>query len=228
MKIHDKIEIVDLALKYKDILIIGDLQLGYEGYLNQKGILVPRFQFKEIKERLNKILKKVKIKKLIFNGDIKHEFGTISNQEWREILQLIDLIPKSIEIIFVKGNHDIVLNPVARKRGVKVVDYYKIDDITIMHGDKIMPNLSKILIIGHEHPAISFEEKKDEKFKCFLKGKWKNHTLIVMPSFNFLTIGSDVTKEKRLSPFLKQDLRNYMDNEKIENLKDIGGVAHSK
>ncbi len=30
MRIYEKIEIIDLALKYTDILIIGDVQLGYE------------------------------------------------------------------------------------------------------------------------------------------------------------------------------------------------------
>lgn len=209
MKIHDGIEIVDLALKYKDILIVGDLQLGYEGYLNKAGFLVPRFQFEDAKKMLDKILKKVKINKIIFNGDIKHEFGVISEQEWREVLGIIDMINDSIEIIFVKGNHDIVLGPIARKRGVKLVDYYNVDNITIMHGDKIIPNLSDVLIIGHEHPAISFKERKGEKFKCFLKGDWKGHTLIVMPSFNILNPGSDVSKERQLSPFLKGSLESF-------------------
>lgn len=209
MKIHEKIEIVDLALKYKDILIIGDLQLGYESYLNQKGILVPRFQFKDLKERLLKILEKVKIRKLIFNGDIKHEFGNISEQEWREVLALIDFIPKEIEIIFVKGNHDTFLGSIIKKRNVKLVDYYNIDNISIMHGDRIIPDLRETLIIGHEHPTVSFKERRDELFKCFLKGKWKSHTLIVMPSFNFFNPGSDIRKVKHLSPFLQQSLNNF-------------------
>ena len=209
MEIYENLEIVDLALKYKSILIIGDLQLGYESYLNSKGILEPRFQFKELKERLNKILDKVKIKKIIFNGDIKHEFGNISEQEWREVLALIDFLPKNLEIIFVKGNHDTFLSPIAKKRNVKLVDYYNVDNISIMHGDKIIPDLRKTLIIGHEHPAVSFKERRDELFKCFIKGKWKSHTLIVMPSFNSFNPGSDVQKSKHLSPFLQGNLKDF-------------------
>src|SRR3989338_1967990 len=130
MQIYPGIEIVDLALKYKDILIIGDLQLGYEEYLAKKGYLIPRFQFKDIKERLTRILSQVKIKKLIINGDIKHEFGIISEQEWRDVLGIIDAVDPAIEIIFVKGNHDIALGPIARKRGVQMVQYYAVDNIT--------------------------------------------------------------------------------------------------
>ena len=38
MKILDNIEIVDLALKYKEYLIFGDLHLGFEESLVNQGI----------------------------------------------------------------------------------------------------------------------------------------------------------------------------------------------
>ena len=67
----------------------------------------------------------------------------------------------------------------------------------------IIKDKANIIIIGHEHPAISFKERPDEKYKCFLKGKYKNSTLIVQPSLTTVTEGSDITKEKLLSPYLK-------------------------
>jgi len=61
-----------------------------------------------------------------------------------------------------------------------------------------------------EHPAISVGDgTRVEKYKCFLKGKFKGKELIVQPSFNLVTEGSDILKEKVLSPFLKQDLSNF-------------------
>ncbi len=212
MKIHDDIEIVDLALKYKDILIIGDLQLGYEQYLSDKGVLVPRFQTDDILKRLKKILEKSKdVKKIVFNGDFKHEFGRISVQEWEASEKIIGNLLSDYEVIIVKGNHDVFVEPLIRKYGdkVKVFDKYVVDNILITHGDKILPTAEEIIIIGHEHPAVSFKEKPTEKYKCFLKGKWNNHCLIVMPSFNSLTIGSDLTKEKRMSPYLQGDLDDF-------------------
>ena len=69
---------------------------------------------------------------------------------------------------------------------------------------------SKLIIMGHEHPAIGLKEKaKYEVFKCFLVGKFRNNTLIVLPSFNNLTIGTDVLRQKLLSPFLQDNLRNF-------------------
>jgi uncharacterized protein len=79
----------------------------------------------------------------------------------------------------------------------------------ICHGDKILNNedfkKSKIIIIGHEHPSIGLQEgNRVEKYKCFLKGKFKDKTLIVMPSMNQLTEGTDVLTERLLSPYLKE------------------------
>ena len=59
------------------------------------------------------------------------------------------------------------------------------------------------MIIGHEHPAILIREGvKSEIYKCFLKGEWRNKMLIVMPSFFSVFEGSDIRKEKLLSPYL--------------------------
>ncbi|MDP3917265.1 MAG: metallophosphoesterase [Nanoarchaeota archaeon] len=211
MEIHPKIEIVDLALKYKDILILGDLQLGYEDYLNKNGIMVPRFQTEDTLNKIRGILDNVNVKIIVFNGDVKHQFSGISPQEWDSVEMLIEELIEKYKIVIVKGNHDNLLEPILKKyKGkIELVNSYKVDNITIVHGDKIIPNPSEIIIIGHEHPAIGFKEKPNEKYKCFLKGKWNKHILIVMPSFNMLTIGSDVSKEKILSPYLKTNLEDY-------------------
>ena len=213
MEILHGIGIIDLALfiKKEKILIIGDLHIGLEEAYNKEGILIPRFQFPEIIKHLDKIFYKIKPNITVINGDLKHEFGTISNQEWKHTLRLLDyLIGKKQEIILIRGNHDTILGPIADKRKIKILDFYNPNnDITITHGHKILKNLNKTIIIGNEHPAISFKERKYEKFKCFLLGRWKSHNLIVIPSFNFVTEGTDITKEKLLSPYLKQDLNNF-------------------
>ncbi len=218
MEVTKGIEIIDLCLylKKENILILADTHIGYEEALNKQGVLIPRFQFKEVIEKLEEILKKVKkLDKIIINGDIKHEFSTISEQEWRHTLRLLDFLGKYCkEIILIKGNHDTILGPIAKKRNVKVVEDYKTKDTLIIHGHKI-PSKEKLkgikkIIIGHEHPAISIHEgPRTELFKCFLKGKWRRGTLIVQPSFNFVTEGTDILKEELLSPFLKQDLSNF-------------------
>jgi len=200
---------VDLGLWLgkEKILIVSDFHLGYEEGLREKGILVPRWQLKDILKRLGEILKKVKPKKIIINGDLKHEFGKILNQEWGDVLKLLDFLLKNCEeVVLVRGNHDLFLGPIASKRGIKVVKEYKAGKVFIGHGDKLKTDIvEKIIIIGHEHPAIDLKKDgKVERYKCFLKGKWKGKEIIVMPSFNPISDGSNVLKGKRFSPYLKE------------------------
>jgi uncharacterized protein len=216
MELHKGIEIIDLALflvKQK-ILIIADTQIGYEESLNKKGIFIPRFQHKDIIDRLEKIINVTKPKKVIIDGDIKHEFGTISETEWRHTVRLIDSISSRTELILIRGNHDKQLGPIAKKKNLKLIDHLLIGDIYICHGDKLQKNKdfekAKTIIIGHEHPAVALKDSgRTEKYKCFLKGKYKNKTLIVLPSFNIMIEGTDILSEKVLSPFLKKGLGDF-------------------
>ena len=233
------LEITDLGLllKHEKILVLTDFHIGYEEALNKQGILVPKFQFKDIIKRLTKIFSglkkdKIKLKIIIINGDIKHEFGKISEQEWRETLRLLDFLSKYCEdIILIKGNHDTIIGPIAEKKKVSVVDYYFAGDVLITHGHKIpsknILKKAKTIIIGHEHPAISLrEDVRTEKFKCFLKGKYKRKNLVVMPSFCFVTEGNDILKEKPLSPFLDQDLRNFEVSVVADKVYDFGKIKN--
>lgn len=207
MEILPGIEIIgkSLWLPNKKILIAADFHIGYEEALNKQGILIPRMQFMETKRDLEKLLRKVKPKIIIINGDLKHEFGEISQQEWSETSRILDLLScHSKELVLVKGNHDTILEPIAKKKKLKVVDCYNINNICILHGHKILLTKAKILIIAHEHPAISLSEgPKSELYKCFLLGSWHNKKLVVMPSFMPIIEGSDIKKEKLLSPYLK-------------------------
>jgi len=218
MEIAIGIEILDTCLLIdRKILVLADLHIGYEEALNKQGIFVPRSQFKETEIKLNEVLKKIngKLELIVINGDLKHEFGIISGQEWDETLKIFDLLQGHCKkIILIRGNHDTVLGPVAKKRGLEIKDYYCIGDVCILHGDNILQNIdvskAKTLIIGHEHPAVSLrEEPKVEKYKCFLFGKYKKQQLIVMPSFLPIIEGTDIKKENLLSPYLHQNLNNF-------------------
>ena len=133
MRIFDDIGLIDLAIHTDRALVVTDFHIGYEGALNKQGLMVPRFQFLEIMKRLEKIfsrLKNKKVERIIVNGDLKHEFGNISEQEWRHTLQLLDFFEKHCnEIILIKGNHDTILGPIAKKRNVKVLDSYIIESM---------------------------------------------------------------------------------------------------
>ena|SRR3989338_7785700 len=263
MEILPNVEIAGLALILDSSLVISDVHIGYEEALNKQGILIPRIQFGDIVKSIEGILSTIgnkKLDRIIVNGDLKHEFGTISEQEWRNTLKFIDLLGKYCkEVILIKGNHDTILGPIARKRNVKVLDYYIIEPLQeksineknsilnrtlknlikkpkktlIIHGDKapdkeLLKGVSTI-IIGHEHPAVSLKEgPRVEQYKCYLKGKYQGKNLIVQPSFNPIVPGTDVLKEKTLSPFLKQNLDNFSVYVVEDKVYDFGKLGNLK
>ncbi len=215
MEIAPGIIIRGMGLAIGDNLIISDLHVGAEESLNKQGYLIPRFQFLEMRDELLRLIEKKEFNTVIINGDLKHEFGTISESEWKNTLKILELISHYCKkTILIKGNHDTILGPIAYRTAVEVKDYHMIGDILVCHGDKIpygpAINNSKKIIIGHEHPAISLRRSgRVESFKCFLKGSYRDKGLIVIPSFSNLSAGSNVLKEKTLSPFLEQGVDKF-------------------
>jgi uncharacterized protein len=207
-----------LYLKKHNALIFSDLQIGLEDELISKGILVPRFHNKEIIDVIKKSLKNNLNKKyelLIINGDFKHDFSKFAYNERQEAQKLINYLNSiAKKIILVEGNHDTFIINFCKKNNIKVVDNLIIEDILLIHGHKKVniPEGIKTIIIGHLHPAVVLKTKiRHERYKCFLKGKIKINkdkevNLIIIPSLNPTTIGSDILSEHDLfikSPFIK-------------------------
>lgn len=143
MRLSKNIFLEDLGLFLKEerVLIIADIHIGYEEEMNKRGILIPRFHQEEIMEKIERMLKNIRPHKVIINGDLKHEFGTISETEWKHTFEFLDLIKKYCkEIILVRGNHDTILKPIADKKELTVKDYYNFRDYYVVHGDKIPKN----------------------------------------------------------------------------------------
>ena len=129
----------------KEILVIGDLHLGYEDKIVSAAIL-PNVQLREMFSEFDEIFKrlnreKVEVKEIVLLGDLKHDFASISDSEWRDVTRLIDYLVKRCEkLVVIKGNHDMKLNPILRKKGIEMKDYYmvRISDSTTL------PNISNI------------------------------------------------------------------------------------
>ena len=218
------------VLVENEFLVISDLQLGEELYFAEKGIFVPQIQLKEIKKELKEIFKLVSVSKLIINGDFKHEFGKVSEQEWREVKELVNYLSKRVkEIILVRGNHDNYLLTIASYLNLKVFDpYYEVKGFVFTHGHKRIkyPKNSHTVIIGHEQPAILLKKGYDKiKLPCFLYGKLKNgKNLVCLPAFSPLASGTTVNlieKEELLSPILKEET-NFEELKVIAVDKELG------
>ncbi len=192
-------------LKKSKTLILGDTHIGLERAMNQNGFLIPRFQHEDLKKTTLEYIKKTNPEKIILNGDVKHEFGKINKQEWKQTEEYIKLLNEKAELIILEGNHDKLLKIITDKQKILLKDHYVIDSYLITHGDKIIKKENiHTIIIGHDHPAISLQEGgRQETYKCFLKGTYEDKTVLVMPSMHELTEGTDILKQKLMSPYIK-------------------------
>jgi len=105
-----------------------------------------------------------------------------------------------------------MIKKILKEQGYNVNDYICFRNLIVLHGD-IIPEEAldkEMVIIGHEHPSVCIKEgAKIEKYKCFIKGRWKDKALIVMPSFNPLIEGNDILTENFLSPFINKDVSDF-------------------
>lgn len=188
-------------LEKEKILVIGDLHLGYEERLLEKGISVPPICFKEIMKDLERIFSVIgEVEEVVVLGDLKHDFAGFEYREADNVLKVLRFLKeKSKKITVIKGNHDNYVISALKKEKIKLVRSYEKNNILFMHGDKkvkIKENI-KMIVLGHMHPAISIKEGvKKEIYKCFLEGKWKGKKVIVLPSFFPLFEGTDIFEDK--------------------------------
>ncbi|MCX8103275.1 MAG: metallophosphoesterase [Candidatus Bipolaricaulota bacterium] len=176
------------------------------------------------------------LQKIIINGDLRHQFGPLSRVEHRESKEFLRWLAQWTEqIVLVEGNHDGSLREFQSER-ITVTKSYSEGNCWFVHGDEalipssLLPSPSKgrgargegdhdgpgkgsWLVIGHEHPAVGLRDPvtgRTEVYKCFLVGAFKEHNLLVLPSFNQLVRGSDLLKEQPISPFVQQsDLEEF-------------------
>lgn len=238
MQLAPGVEAIDLAIYLPDheTLVLSDPHMGFEESLNAQGVLVPRTHYKDLVDRLELIFSDIKkrkhhVRQVVITGDLKHEFGGIRRQEWKDVSRIVDyLLRRSEKLVLIKGNHDVQLGPIATRRGLELVKDVRLGDILIIHGDQEPAALNGVstIIMGHEHPAIGLRHgRRVERFKCYLVGGYKRKTLIVQPSANLLTEGSDVLQEQTLSPLLSKGVRAFravVIDEKKRELLDFGAI----
>ena len=218
----------------KKILAVGDLHLGYEASLNASGVFVTRTLLEQTINELHEILDKTgKVDEIVLLGDIKHTFGSILKEEWKDTDKIISLLKENCKkVVVIRGNHDALTDIIGKRIGFEVVDYYITEGIVFIHGDKDFQEMwnkkIRTVIMGHIHPAIFITDSiKREKYKCFLKGEYKKKEIIVAPSFISAQEGTDPRDFPPDLPW-KLNLRNfnvYIVGENLEVL-DFGKLKN--
>jgi len=197
-----------LYLEDYDTAVMADFHLGYEDVMAQRGLFLPKLQYPYIMNLLGTIFDKYAPRRMIINGDLKHEFSRNMPQEWREIEDVVDFIMDRSELVVVRGNHDNFLKSILRKRGVELKNHYRLGDYIFVHGHRKYPSSeNKVLIIAHEHPSITIRDEiyASVKYPCFLVSP----KIIVLPAVSLYAAGTDISKNEYISPILQDSNINF-------------------
>lgn len=219
-----------------DLVAISDLQLGEEQYLAEEAkIYIPEFQLKLILDDLDELKAKAGVSRILVNGDLKHEFGSATSQEWFEVKRLIEKLRSLFkEIIIVRGNHDNFLVSIVKKLGLEIKEEHRESGYLFVHGHKIPENFSGVsfVTIGHEQPAVVLRSGFDRvKLHVVLYGKdIEGRNFICLPAYSPLASGVEVNvipKEELLSPFF-HELVDVDELEAVAIDKAVGEIALPK
>jgi len=187
-------------------LVLADLHLGFAAARRARGLLLPEEQLSLLEEDLLRLFAKYVVRRVLFLGDIKHEFGRISHEEWRGVKRLLTILGDR-EPVFLAGNHDALLAPILLRHGLALQQRFRMEadrkEILFMHGHEQVGTSSDLLVMGHEHPAVQISDGlRTEMAKCFLVGRREEQEVIVLPAWNPLVTGVNVLEERPLGPLL--------------------------
>ena len=223
-----------LFLKEESALIMSDLHYGVEAEMLRSGVWVPNRSTSRT-EKILKLIKENKAKKLILLGDVKHQVPHNSKQQRTDLEQFFMAVTRIVDVEIVPGNHDGGLADIA-PNNVKFHESVgcTIGNIGLSHGhawpsQEVMN--SEILVMGHEHPAFSFRDRVDKLHSepCWLRAPMIEHEryekvpdlLIVMPAFGELAVRT-MNREplKGLGPILRNGLAD-LSKARVETLEGL-------
>lgn len=226
-----------LFLPASKTLVISDLQLGMENQLRDAGQNIWYEQAERMIRLVEQVLVQTGATRLVINGDLKHEFGRINEQERRDIFRILSLFKNRVEIILVRGNHDTLTSPLAKELGLSLVDFHAQEGFLMVHGhtlpDPTLLSSSHTVIIGHMHPAIRLSDGvRSERYKCFLVGKYLQKRLIVLPSLSTVVEGSDVLSVAPNTPLLTshslESCEVYVLADEVRRFGTLKSLSHMK
>ena len=226
-KIEKDIYIIEgtpiLYIRSHSALILGDLHLGQEaGIFNHSPNTAPFMSTssKMIIDQLFYYVSKLKILKIIINGDIKHSSKTLLRQEIIELRYLFsNSISEKIDIQLIRGNHDEYLDIALKGINpphIKILNSVIIEgserSIYIFHGHDDRTIDDDIVILSHEHPAYILKSLNGAKAKlqAFVQVFTDTQGIIILPSANHISSGVPIRNNHRFnSPFLKNNKRKF-------------------
>ncbi len=184
--------------------VIADVHLGYEWARGEAGDCVPAHSLAETLGRLERLLARAHVRRLIVAGDLVESPRPCARTAADVFRLNAWLSEREIDLTVVLGNHDRSLPWIHSRerrtcsRPLELASARAVSGWTICHGDR--PTDGERIVMGHHHPVLRAE---GFAAPCFLVGA----KLMVLPAFSFNTAGCDVATVKTPKAWREFDLR---------------------
>ncbi|WDF79276.1 ligase-associated DNA damage response endonuclease PdeM [Mucilaginibacter sp. KACC 22773] len=165
-------------------LIIADVHFGKVGHFRKAGIAVPRDMEQSDLATLSDLIHEYKPEKLIFLGDLFH---SDLNNDWDWFILWRSQFPE-LQIILIRGNHDIIADNNYQKLDIELHDELLIGPFLMLHHpltDDKLQNAGGYVFCGHIHPGVNLSGKGRQSITlpCFAFGSRQ----AIFPSFGKFT-----------------------------------------
>jgi DNA ligase-associated metallophosphoesterase len=163
-------------------LILSDMHIGKAAHFRKAGIAIPQQIFQEDLLRLFQQVHFFSPKRIIVTGDLFHSEANLEHEwfsKWRSALA-------GVQLILVKGNHEILHNHLYEKLGIEIVERGLIAaPFRFAHDLNDDSDEQFFLFSGHTHPGIKIAGKAKQSFvfPCF----YFTEAYCILPAFSKFT-----------------------------------------
>jgi DNA ligase-associated metallophosphoesterase len=165
-------------------LIIADVHFGKVGHFRKAGIAVPRDMEQSDLAMLSDLIHEYKPEKLLFLGDLFH---SDMNNDWDWFILWRSQFP-GLQIILIRGNHDIIADSHYQQLNVELHDELSIGPFLMLHhplADDQLQNTTGYVFCGHIHPGVNLSGRGRQSvtLPCFAFSSKQ----AILPSFGKFT-----------------------------------------
>jgi DNA ligase-associated metallophosphoesterase len=167
----------------RSTLLIADPHWGKAATFRSAGLFVPRGTTSSGIERLDALLGRLEVRRLVFLGDFLHaRAGRVARtlaalRDWRSRHPTLD-------ITLVRGNHDRGAGDPPDELEIRCVDAPMIDgSLALTHHPVARPDA--FVVAGHLHPGVRLigRGRQRQRLPCF----WISGRVCVLPAFGDFT-----------------------------------------
>ena len=163
-------------------LILSDLHIGKGGHFRKAGIPVPGQVQEADLDRLAGLIRQFNPGRLLVTGDMFHAQSNLDVERfksWRQGYPAVDMV-------LVKGNHDILKTEQYRTLGLELVpDGYTAGPFRFVHHPPAPGESAAYTFCGHLHPGVGLLGPGRQRLRlpCF----WFGADRAVLPAFSLFT-----------------------------------------